>query len=128
MLFRILLVASLLCSGAALAAESAGKEANAFYAKLDPITVNLHGLAQFLQVQITLKVASPEVGETIKEYMPVIRHEMILLLSSKEADQISSFEGKKKLFAETRHAINKTLRMQNKTGITETLFESFIIQ
>lgn len=112
----------------ALAAESAGKETPAVYARLEPITVNLQGLEQFLQVQITLKVASAEVGETIKEYMPIIRHEMILLLSSKEAGQISSFEGKRKLFAETSQAINRTLRRGNKNGITEALFESFIIQ
>ncbi|MDD5328416.1 MAG: flagellar basal body-associated FliL family protein [Sulfuricella sp.] len=117
----------LFSTGAAHASESAGKEGG-MYAKLEPFTVNLLGLSQYLQVAVTLKLAKPEAEEAVKANMPIIRHEFILLLSSKEASQISSFEGKQKLMEEAKQAVNKVLKSTEKEGVASTLFESFIIQ
>lgn len=111
-----------------LASESKGNSEAPKYAKLDVITVNLQGLVQYLQASITLKVASPEAEEAIKLYMPILRHELILLLSSKEPGQITSLEGKQKLIDETRRAANKAIGMTEKQGVTDVLFESFVIQ
>ena len=98
------------------------------YIKLEPFTVNLQGLSQYLQVGITLKGATPETGEAIAAYMPVIRHTLILLLSSKDAAQLSTLEGKTSLGEEAKKAINKAIGMTEKQGVSGILFESFIIQ
>lgn len=108
--------------------ESKGEGGASAYAKLETFTVNLHGLTQYLQVAITLKTATPEVSEKVKTYMPMIQHEMILLLSNSEADQIATAEGKNKLKESTKQAINKVIGLTEKQGITDVLFESFIIQ
>lgn len=60
--------------------------------------------------------------------MPMIQHEMILLLSNSEADQIATAEGKHKLKESTKKAINKVIGLTEKDGVTDVLFESFIIQ
>ena len=126
---RLVLAALLLVTSGAWASESASKEGSGgAYAKLDTFTVNLQGLVQYLQASITLKLADPKTEELIKENMPIIRHEMLLLLSSKTAGQISSFEGKQKLMDETRRTVNKVIGKTDEKGVTGALFESFIIQ
>lgn len=128
-LSRLALAALLLVTSGAWASESASKESGSVaYAKLDTFTVNLQGLVQFLQASITLKLADPKTEELIKMNMPIIRHELLLLLSSKAAGQISSFEGKQKLMDETRRTVNKIIGMTDEKGVTGALFESFIIQ
>lgn len=127
-LIATIIVAFAISASAASASESKGEGSGPKYAKLDTITVNLQGLVQFLQTSITLKVASTEVEEAIKLHMPMVRHELILLLSSRQPGQISSLEGKQKLISETRSAVNKTIRMAEKQGVLDVLFESFVIQ
>jgi flagellar FliL protein len=98
------------------------------YEKLDPFTVNLLGLQHVIQVSITLKPATLNIGDRIKLYMPAIRHEIILVLSGKTPEQVETSAGKQELIVETCRAANKALGMTTKNGITNALFESFIIQ
>jgi flagellar FliL protein len=104
------------------------KEGESLYHKLEPFTVNLVGLTQVVQVVVTLKLAKPEMDPKVSLYLPAIRHEVILLLSSKSAEDIQSIEGKKKLIAETKTAVNKALGTKPQEGVSEVLFESIIIQ
>ncbi len=98
------------------------------YERLEPFTVNLVGLHQVIQISLTLKPAKPDISDKIKLYMPAIRHEIILLLSSKTPEQVQSSEGKQKLISETRIAANKALGLSSKDGVADVLFESIIIQ
>lgn len=98
------------------------------YAKLETFTVNLTGLSQYLQVDISLKVADPKITESIKAWNPVIRHELLLLLSSQSAQDISTLAGKQKVTGQIKTAINKVLKLSAKEGVTDVLFESFVIQ
>lgn len=128
-------LAFLLClllgmSTSASAGEHGGGEGGGGggYERLEPFTVNLVGLRQMIQISVTLKPAKPEVSDKIKLYMPAIRHEIILLLSGKTAEQMQSSEGKQKLILETRYAANKALGLTTKDGVADVLFESIIIQ
>lgn len=126
--FLIVITAFLLVfSNIAQANES--KEGGAsLYAKLEGFTVNLQGLTHYLQVNIALKVAKAEVGEKIKAWDPVIRHELILLLSNQNSEELATLEGKKAVMAAIKTAINKILKADDKEGVTDVLFESFVIQ
>ena len=126
-----LIFLTLFCISTSANAEEHGGEGGAAgkpYEKLEPFTVNLMGLHQVIQVSVTLKPATLNIGDKIKLYMPVIRHEIILLLSGKTPEQVQTSEGKQKLISETRYAANKALGMTSKDGIADVLFESFIIQ
>lgn len=97
--------------------------------RIDTIIVNLMGSTpKFIQVEMTLKVAKPEVGDKIKTYMPVIRNNLILLLTTKDVKQLEPIEGKQKLVQESKQAINQALGLEEKDGVTDVLFTSFIIQ
>jgi flagellar FliL protein len=108
--------------------EAAKEGGGGGYARLEPITVNLTELDRYLQVQITAKTGSPEIEEAIKMYMPVIRHELILLLSSKSAGDVTTPAGKQKLMEESKVAINKAAGLNLAHGVAAVLFESFIVQ
>jgi len=98
------------------------------YARLETFTVNLKGLTQYLQVNMALKVADPKIAESIKGWSPVIRHELILLLSSQSGEELATLAGKQKAMAAIKTAINKVLKLDDKEGVTDVLFESFVIQ
>lgn len=112
-------------------ANSGSKEASAGAgntAKLDTFVVNLSSTERFLQVAMTLQVGSSEVAEQIKLFMPVVRHGLILILSSKEDSQIQSAGGKRELLDEMREKLNKVLKATEHHGITDIFFENFVIQ
>lgn len=126
-LFSILLVVLLAFTASAYAQEG-GKEGESMYHKLEPFTVNLVGMTQVVQVVVTLKLANPEIDPKVGLYLPAIRNQMILLLSSKTAQDLETTEGKSKLIAESKVAVNKALETKPQNGVTDVLFESIIIQ
>lgn len=81
------------------------------FVPLETFTVNLTGNTneQYLQLMATLKVLDPLAGDAVKQYMPEIRHRILLLLSSKKTSEISSGEGRERLSEEIRQVTNNIL-------------------
>jgi flagellar FliL protein len=129
--FRNLLLLSFLAFSELSFANSGAKDAGGGggnVAKLDAFTVNLANTDRYLQVVVTLKVATAEVAEQVKVYMPMVRHGMLLILSSKDDVQIKTADGKRELIAEIREKLNKVLKVTEHDGVTDIFFESFVIQ
>lgn len=122
------MLAALLFFSASAQASGGGGGGPSPYAKLETITVNLQGLTQYLQVDMSLKLADPKIADSIKGWSPVIRHELILLLSSQNGEELATLAGKKKVTGLIKAAINKILKLDAKEGVTDVLFESFVIQ
>lgn len=110
------------------------------FVPLDPFTVNLlrdEG-DHYLQVVIVLRVADPKLGESLKAFMPEIRHRINLLLSSKLPSELSTAPGREALAAGILDEANAALGFPVKTDargrvsssgpIQAVLFNSFIIQ
>ena len=98
---------------------------------IDPFTVNLQpeNGEQYLQVQFTLQVGSPEQVELIKTNMARVRSRVLLLLSAKKASELTTVEGKRKLSEEIIAAVK--LPFSEKAppqDVSDVLFTSFIIQ
>jgi flagellar FliL protein len=90
-------------------AEGAPQTPPTFFT-LDPFVVNLAGEVQhYLQVGIDLKIADEHVKDQLKVHLPEIRNGVLLLLSSKGVDDLSTLEGKNRLRAEIREVVNKPL-------------------
>lgn len=102
------------------------------FVTLETFTVNLQadgGGEHYLQVGIDLKVTDPAVVELVKLHMPEVRNGVLLLLSSKSAEQIAGLEGKQKLSAEIQEQVNKPLNAKaTGKGVTGVFFTSFVIQ
>ena len=69
------------------------------FVALDNFTVNLADKEneRFAQIGVTLEIEDNKTGDEIKTYMPAIRNNILMVLSSKTAVQINSREGKEKL-------------------------------
>lgn len=124
----LFLSTSLLPLQPAFAKEGGDKEGASPYIKLEPFTVNLADLSQYLEIGLTLQGGSPEVGAAVAMFMPKVRHEMILLLSSKDAAEILTPGGKAKLAEDIKHVINDAIDLSGKHGVTNVLFASFLVQ
>lgn len=96
---------------AAAGPEAKPKHASApIFVTLEPFVVNLSGDVQhYLQVGIDLRVADNHVNDLIKVHLPEIRNGVLLLLSSKTIETLSTIEQKNQLRAEIREAVNKPL-------------------
>jgi flagellar FliL protein len=90
---------------------SVNLSAQPIFVSLDPFTVNLQREQgdQVLQVGLSLKFYNQDLGDKIKNAMPEIRSNLLLLLSSKHASELLTVEGKKKLASEIIVAVNSIL-------------------
>ncbi|MFZ6710222.1 flagellar basal body-associated FliL family protein [Undibacterium sp. TC9W] len=128
----LLCLALSLSSGMALAnsggSASASASGGGATAKLEAFVVNLSSTERYLQLSMALQIASAEVGDKIKLFMPKVRHTLILLLSSKDGEQLQSLDGKHQLMEEIKNGVNKTLDLKERDGVTDVFFENFVIQ
>jgi flagellar protein FliL len=88
---------------AAPPARRQGKGAPAFV-PLDAFTVNLadREAERYAQVGITLELSDPKDGDQIKNFMPAIRNNILMLLAHKTSGELLAREGKTRLAMEVR--------------------------
>lgn len=74
------------------------------FAPLDVFTVNLKDERgeRFAQVGVTLELKDTAAENELKERLPAVRNEILLLLSSKRIDELMSDEGKRELAQQIR--------------------------
>jgi flagellar protein FliL len=104
------------------------------FVELDTFTVNLRKDSpddgeRFMQVKLVAEVKDAPTGEIVKNMMPAVRSEIILLLGSKRAEDIASREGKEQLAGEIVLAANKPLdRTPAEKGVEGVNFTHIIVQ
>ncbi len=115
--------------------KKADKGAPPVYVALDAFTVNLvpERGDQFLQLVLSVEVDEAQTADQLKVYMPKLRNDLTLLLSSKKASELVSTDGKEQLATEIKDKINSVLDPAGKGKkrdwpVKEVLFTSFIIQ
>ncbi len=109
------------------------------FVTLEPFTVNLHGENDhYLQTVIVLRTNDPKTAESLKGFMPEIRHRINLLLSSKQPSDLDSTEDREALATQILMQSNEALgipplpEQQNRIPVNAPIqavrFNSFIIQ
>lgn len=112
------------------------------FTTLEPFTVNLQDARgeRFAQVGVTLQFEEPEVEATIKDRLPAVRNDILMLISSKQVEDLLSPEGKKKLAEQIKLQAGRAIGAElpepgEKPGkqavenpIREVLFSQFIVQ
>ncbi|MEO8849042.1 MAG: flagellar basal body-associated protein FliL [Casimicrobiaceae bacterium] len=101
------------------------------YVPLEPFTVNLaeENGDHYLQVGITYQVSDDKLADTMKQYMPVLRNRILLLLSSKKPSDLASIEGKHKLVEELVASVREALPpIPPEQQLRGALLSSFVIQ
>ncbi len=102
---------------------------------LDPFTVNLAGGgdddsdAHYLHAGLTLKLANADTEHKLTEYLPEIRSRILLLMSAKKPEDLSTVAGKDQLAADIRHAIEQPFSKGGESvKIDGVLLTDFVIQ
>lgn len=102
------------------------------YLPLDPpLVVNFDnkGRVGYLQVSINVMAHSKAAISAVRDNMPVVRNNLILLMSSKSYEQLDSREEKEKLREQARDEINRVLKAQGSgEQISEVYFTAFVMQ
>jgi flagellar basal body-associated protein FliL len=108
-------------------AEGGDKAPAVPYLDLGKIRVNLQDPPELLELNVILKFSDPLLADAAKSMTPVILHQVILQLSNRRAEDFSSTDDKKKIMAEVKAAVNKALAREHRTGASEVLLASFVI-
>lgn len=112
--------------------KAKGPEKPILYQALEPpFVVNFQDQSQvrFLQISVEVSARDVLVMEAVKTHTPVIRSNLILLLSSQSYSDISTREGKENLRASALAEINKILvERTGQGGIEDVYFTSFVMQ
>ena len=114
-----------LAEGAKLDQEESTEAGETYAIPLDYFLVNLSGDQghKLFKVKMEFDVDSSEVQDEINKRMPQVRDIIIILLSSKNYNQISTPKGKEVLKEEIRNTVNSFL---TKGKVNKVLFTEFI--
>ena len=111
--------------------EGEGK-ASAFLAIAPPLVVNFEegSAVRFLQISMQLMGKDPKALESAEKNMPLIRNNLLLLMSNRDYQSLMSREGKEKLRMEALAEIRAVLKKQGGSGdeVEDLLFTSFVVQ
>ena len=93
------------------AEEKPAHAAKPLFTSLDAFTVNLQDPAgdRYAQIGVTLQYEKPETEAAIKDHLPALRNDILLLIAAKRIDELLSPEGKQKLAQEIQAAVGKGL-------------------
>ena len=87
------------------------KKEKPVFVPMDPFVVNLadHEADRYAQIGITLEVPDEHVGEEIKNYLPAIRNNILLLLAHKSSADLAGGDGKELLAKQIRREALKAM-------------------
>lgn len=118
--------------------------APAIYYEMTPnftINFNVNGRQRYLQAAMTLLYRDPLLEELLKLHMPAIRNGLVMLLSSKNFEELQTAEGKEILREEALEIIRSQLEKEQdaisakgdsenvpKGNVEQVLFTNFVMQ
>ncbi len=97
----------------------------------DPLIVNFieNNQIRYLQVKMEVMTRDETMPEKIKEHMPLIRNNLLMMLSGLDYETISTFAGKQKIRDEALAEIQSIMKEQTgEKGAEELYFTSFVMQ
>ena len=103
------------------------------YLEFDPpfvVNFEAKGTMRFLQVTIKAMTRDPYTAQLIEQHDPVIRNDLLMLLSSQTYETLSSREGKEKLRAEALQVVANVVDAEGGNGanVEQLFFTSFVMQ
>ena len=98
------------------------------YVPLEPFVVNFvqNGTLRYLQITIELMSRKETVVDKVKKTLPEIRNSLILVLSDRSYEQLSSRKGKEEIRAKIKKQVNRILGTD--AGIESVYLTGFVMQ
>ena len=112
--------------------EPVSADAPAIYHPLEPpfiVNFQERGRTRYLQVTVEVMTRDQKVIDAITEHAPLIRNNILLLLSSQTSETLHSPAGKEQIRASVLEEVNKVLDEQaSLEGVEAVYFTSFVSQ
>lgn len=121
----------LLRNGVGKSASAPPPPAPPVFVSLDPMTVNLlsDDGQHYLRVGLSLKLANEKTQDQLAQHMPEIRSRILLALSNKHPEELTTLDGKHAL----AHELKSLIEQPTDTGVPpahveDVLFTEFVVQ
>jgi flagellar protein FliL len=118
-----------------VAAASHGEEggpakAAVYYAIDPPLVVNFEDGAavRFLQITMEIMARDQKAIDGVQKNIPLIRNNLLLLMSNRNYQTLMSREGKEQLRAEALAEVRAVQKKQGGEDVDDVLFTSFVVQ
>jgi flagellar FliL protein len=108
----------------------AGKSAAVYFAIDPPLVVNFEdgSAVRFLQITMEVMAHDPKVIESVQKNIPLIRNNLLLVMSNRNYQALMSREGKEKLREEALAELRAVQKKQGGPDVDDLLFTSFVVQ
>lgn len=113
------------------AAKKVASEPARYFALDPPLVVNLSedGAPRYLQVNVEVMARDEKVIAAVQQNVPLIRNDLVQLLSDRKPAELMSRDGREKARAESQTAVNAILdRESGGAHIESLLFTGFVVQ
>ncbi|HEY5263495.1 MAG TPA: flagellar basal body-associated FliL family protein [Steroidobacteraceae bacterium] len=111
--------------------EDAGAAKAAIYYAIDPpLVVNFEegSAVRFLQISMQVMATDQKAIDSVQKNVPLIRNNLLLLMSNRDYQSLMSREGKEKLRQEALAEIRAVQKKEGGPLVDDVLFTSFVVQ
>ena len=107
-----------------------GAKAAVYYAIDPPLVVNFEdgSVVRFLQISMEIMAHDQKTIDSVQKNIPLIRNNLLLLMSNRNYQSLMSRDGKEKLRAEALAEVNDVQKKQGGDNVDDVLFTSFVVQ
>src|ERR1700684_2254695 len=107
----------------------AGKPA-VYYAIDPPLVVNFEdgSVVRFLQITMEIQAHDQKTIDSVQKNIPLIRNNLLLLMSNRNFQTMMSREGKEKLRQEALTEIRAVQKKERDPDVDDLLFTTFVVQ
>ena len=85
-------------------------------------------MVRFLQITMEIMAHDQKAIDSVQRNLPVIRNNLLLLMSNRNYQSLMSREGKEKLRGEALAEVRAVQKKQGGGDIDDLLFTSFVVQ
>jgi flagellar FliL protein len=121
----------ILATGSGGHGEEGGPGNAAVYYAIDPpLVVNFEdgSVVRFLQITMQIMAHDQKAIDSVQKNIPLIRNNLLLLMSNRNYQSLMSREGKEKLRQEALAEIRAVQKKEGGPDVDEVLFTSFVVQ
>jgi flagellar protein FliL len=118
-------------AGAAAASKEGGAGKPSLYYAIDPpLVVNFEdgSSVRFLQISMQIMAHDEKAIESVQKNIPLIRNNLLMLMSNRNYQSMMSREGKDKFREEALAEVRAVQKKEGGPDIDDVLFTSFVVQ
>ncbi|WP_428622577.1 flagellar basal body-associated FliL family protein [Sedimenticola sp.] len=125
----LLFATSMLRAAEEQTAEEQAPKVIAYYELAPSIVVNVKGKAKYIRCDVQLMTRDENRLPAISLHAPALRHELILLLSDQQGDEIRTTKGKERLRKVALKALRKVMKqLEGEEIIDDLFFTTYLVQ